>query len=104
MPAPMEWLDPRHRALLGWAALGAEGHALATGLGAAGADAVGTGRDGAPRGTLYAAAAFAEALGVRFWAPNATSLPPAVASIPKAIVAAAALSSSAASSVISRVG
>jgi hypothetical protein len=67
----------------GWASLGAEGHALASGLGAGGACAAATGADGAPRGTLYAAIALLEALGCRFWAPNATSFPAApVAALP----------------------
>ena len=60
----------------GWEALGAEGYALQTGLGSDGASAVASGADGAPRGTLYAAYALVEALGVRLWAPpNASSLP-----------------------------
>ena len=64
----------------GWAALGAEGYVLQTGLGADGASAAALGADGAPRGTLYAAYALVEALGVRHWAPpNATSLPAAPA-------------------------
>ena len=45
MPAPMEWLDPRHRALLGWAALGA-----------------------AAVGALAALTVAAFALGARLWA------------------------------------
>lgn len=51
-----------------------EGHVIAGGLGSSGYSIAATGADGAPRGTLYAAIALLEALGVRFWAPNATSL------------------------------
>jgi hypothetical protein len=59
----------------GWVTLGAEGHLIETGLGASGASAAVSGAPGAPRGTLYAAYALVEALGVRFWAPNVTDLP-----------------------------
>lgn len=59
----------------GWSTLGAEGHLLQTGLGSKSSDTAVTGAPGAPRGTLYAAYALVEKLGVRFWAPNVTSLP-----------------------------
>jgi hypothetical protein len=61
----------------GWTSLGLEGHLLVSGLGSGGFSVVATGNDGAPRGTLYAAIALIEALGVHFWAPGALSLPAA---------------------------